>query len=543
MGERPRGGPALDALCIGAALAVALGVFWAAERRIAGTAGLSSFPLDDSWIHLHFARNLAEGHGFAYNPGSPVGGSTAPLWTLLLGALFAVLGSHPAWVKLLGIAAALATALVTRRLVWQWTGRRSLALCGGVVTAVAGPMVWGALSGMEVPLAALLVTGAISLHAAGRDGAAAVMLGLATVARPECLLLVPLVALAGPIAIRRAAVFAAAVAVPLAPWVLFNLATAGTPLPATAAAKIEGGLIGFLSGTRESLAEAVLARPWRFEVGWVRWLFSVDVALPALALIGVWALWRDRGRAAGLPAAVLIVHPLGMALLAPYRDPGFQEGRYSIHLLPLAIAVALAGVDLVSRSRRARALARARQAGVDGEARAMRAPRDRGWRRVVGRALAAALLAGALWTVPGAASRYGWAVENIDAMQVQMGQWVAAHTPTEARIALNDIGAIAYVSRREVVDVMGLVTPAIVPYRQRGEAGVLAYLERACPDYLVIFPAWFPELAAMADLFTPIHRIGLANNTVAGADEMVVYETPWHRWKGARRPCHAESRP
>src|SRR5512136_2961371 len=42
------------------------------------------FPLDDSWIHLTFARNLARGWGFAYNQGQPVAGSTAPLWTLIL---------------------------------------------------------------------------------------------------------------------------------------------------------------------------------------------------------------------------------------------------------------------------------------------------------------------------------------------------------------------------------------------------------------------------------------------------------------------------
>jgi hypothetical protein len=33
------------------------------------------FPLDDSWIHLTFARNLARGWGFAYNQGEPVAGS------------------------------------------------------------------------------------------------------------------------------------------------------------------------------------------------------------------------------------------------------------------------------------------------------------------------------------------------------------------------------------------------------------------------------------------------------------------------------------
>ncbi|HLQ22218.1 MAG TPA: hypothetical protein VK132_03380, partial [Gemmatimonadales bacterium] len=149
-------------------------------------------------------------------------------------------------------------------------------------------------------------------------------------------------------------------------------------------------------------------------------------------------------------------------------------------------------------------------------------------------------LLAAVAAAPPAADRYAWAVQNIDAMQVQVGRWVAAHTPPDARLALNDVGAIAYVSRREVVDLMGLVTPAIVPYRRAGEAGVLRYLERTCPEYLIIFPAWFPELSAMSDRFTPIHRIRLDHNTVAGADEMVVYETPWTRSRGRPERCGSD---
>jgi hypothetical protein len=66
---------------------------------------------------------------------------------------------------------------------------------------------------------------------------------------------------------------------------------------------------------------------------------------------------------------------------------------------------------------------------------------------------------------------------------------------------------------------------------------VLRYLERACPDYLIVFPAWFPTLSAMTDRFQPVYRVRLDHNTVAGADELVVYETIWSRWRADRRPC------
>jgi len=494
-----------------AALTAALGFFLQSERLIAGPVGLSGFPLDDSWIHFQFARNVAEGHGFAYNPGVPVSGSTAPLWTLLLAGLFKAGGAYPAWAKAAGVAAALGAAWLARRLCLTWTGDTALGLTAALVTAWSAPMVWGALSGMEVTLAALLVTAAFAAHAAGRLPIAAALAGLAVLARPESVLLVPLLWLAGPLTARRSAIVWGLPAVILLPWVAFNVRTAGTLLPAPAAAKIEGGLLGLFSGARESAVTTFLSRPWQFEREWIAWLASVNVLLPVLLLPGLWVLWRRGGRAWALPASILLLHPLGMALLAPYRGPDFQEGRYSIQLLPLAIVVAVSAfVPLVS-------MARSRPS----------------W----GQVACALLLVASLASLGPGATRYAWAVQNIDAMQVGLGRWVDAHTPAGARLALNDVGAIGYLGRREVVDVMGLVTPAIIPYRRGGEAGILRFLERACPDYLIIFPAWFPALSTRADRFTPIHRVRLEHNTVAGADEMVVYETAWNRWRPRPLAC------
>src|SRR5262249_58004652 len=72
-----------DDLVVLLATALSLTIFLARERLIAGAAG---FPLDDSWIHLHFARNLAGVAGFAYDPGVPAAGAPGPGGTLRLPA-------------------------------------------------------------------------------------------------------------------------------------------------------------------------------------------------------------------------------------------------------------------------------------------------------------------------------------------------------------------------------------------------------------------------------------------------------------------------
>lgn len=486
------GKPRDDLLVLGAA---ALPLVWFTARELA-VAGAPGFPLDDSWIHLHFARNLVEGAGFSYNPGVPVAGSTAPAWTLLLALGAWPFGTSLLLAKTLGVMLALATALVTRRAALAWGASRGAALTAAVALAWSGPLAWGALSGMEPPLAAALVGVALWAHARGHVPATALAAALATVARPEALLLVPLLVVAGPLSPRRFAWLGGVTALVLVPAIWFSLATVGSAVPATAAAKVEGGLLGWLGGVREPWGRTLLTRPWEFLSAWAVWLTGVNLLLALALPLGLRRAWR-RSRVLGLASLALLVHPLGMALLAPYRDPSFQEGRYSIHLLPLAAVLAALAIASLP------------------------------WPRALGAALC---VAGLVAVVP-AAERYAWGVQNINAMQVHFGRWVSAHVPPGTPLALNDIGAIAYVSRRPVVDLMGLVTPDILPYRREGENGVIRYVLERCPPYVIVFPEWFPRLTGGAVALEPLHRVRLARNEVAGAREMVAY-----RLRGCDRP-------
>jgi len=478
-----------DSLLVALAALLPLLLLLLQERRIAGAIG---FPLDDSWIHLQFARNLIEGAGFSYNPGQPVAGSTAPLWTVLLAGGALVAGPSLVTAKVMGVALTIGGALATQRAALEWGASRATALGAGVGFTWAGPLAWGSLSGMEVPLAALLV--ALALVALARDRLiwTAFLAALAVLARPEALLLAPALLIGRRVTVPRALLFTGVVMVVIAPAVAFSLATVGAPVPATAVAKVEGGLIGWLRGIHEPAATLWFRRPWAFMRDWVAWLVSTNWLLPLALLPGIVVAWRRGGRALGVAACVLFVHPLGMALLAPYRPPSFQEGRYSAHLLPLAL-VALAGA--------ASALP----------------PRVR-------RGVVLGYLMLALVALPRAADRYAWGVQNINAMQVHLGHWVAGHVPPSARLALNDIGAIAFISRRPVIDLMGLVTPDILPYRREGEEGVARYLAEQCPQFVIVFPAWFPTMTSRREVLVPIYSVKLPRNEVAGAAEMVVYE-------------------
>src|SRR5205814_7299130 len=46
--------------------------------------------IDDAFITFRYSRNIVEGQGFVYNPGSQVLGTTTPLYTVLMAAISAI---------------------------------------------------------------------------------------------------------------------------------------------------------------------------------------------------------------------------------------------------------------------------------------------------------------------------------------------------------------------------------------------------------------------------------------------------------------------
>src|ERR1700753_2583853 len=148
----PGGGAVSRRARVGLLLAGMLACAGYLKMELWALAGRLGWPLDDSWIHLQFARNLAPGRGLSYTPGELVTGSTAPLWTALLALLSYLPGNLFLWVQLAGILLYLVGVDATWRLARQLglpPGRAALA---GGLTLCTGWLAWSALSGMEVPL-------------------------------------------------------------------------------------------------------------------------------------------------------------------------------------------------------------------------------------------------------------------------------------------------------------------------------------------------------------------------------------------------------
>jgi len=502
-----------------------LGVFALTAHRF--SAGQGGVPLDDAWIHFQFARNLARGDGLSFNPGHPTSGSTAPLWTLLLAAAYFIGAEFPVAGQLLSGACFLAALVATYVLGKQLTGNRWAAWLAGVVVATNGRMVWAGLSALETVLFATLSLLAIGSHLHDRAThryrlRTAALFGLAALSRPEGYLLFALSladftwsiwrrperAAAG-LPLLPVVLFAAIVL----PYLLFSLRTSGHLLPNTYHAK---AVIDFRPD-RDFLSLAA------------RYLILDNPLLLPFYVLGVMVLLGPAlGGSTVRPyspkrcASLLSLWSVGLPLVYAFLHAVlYQHGRYLIPLIPCNAVIGLVGLL------EARRLAARRGWGLD------LTPRPPSLRGKGGIVVLVSLIvvAGTGWRLPTMARLYAWNVDNINEMHVALGGWIVEHTPPDALLALNDIGAITYISERPVVDLAGLITPEVVPLLRLPDrdAHLAALLAQRDVQYVVIFPNWFPYLATRDDVLEPVHQVTLERNTICGGEKMVVYRTHWRK--------------
>ncbi len=517
-------------------LAALVTYYLATAKRVAGEFGL---PLDDGWIHSRFAHNLASGRGFSFNPGEATSTTTSPLWTLLLALGYRLGGEHLATGLAINLVLCIGLLAVVYKLALVLAPGRWLALSAALMVAVTAPLHWWALSGMEPIMYSLLALLGILLHLEARGGGATrklpatVAFALAALARPEMLLLFPL-AMADRLlsmeqrSVKRwlaeMAINAPVYALLIAPPFIYNLRVTGYLLPTSYYSKLQaGGVAGLLAGAAVSPAAALIGLPLEELLKVVVVWLQDNAILGITFLVGTGLLvvrWR---RESGTPRSLLIpivlaIQPIAWALVGGYRPPEYQSQRYLADLNPLFILVGVFGAWEITE----------------------RVPSLRGGAPRVG--MLALIAAASVMRQPVGAQTYALNVKNTNEMQVAIGRWLRANVPADSVLAVNDIGAIGCVTNMRVLDLQGLVTPKVLPLRdmqsrldRSAPAKMFDFIVSRRPDYLVIFPQWYPELDQRRDLFTPVYWVELRDNITNGSSVMVVYRTVWAGQGRARR--------
>jgi len=449
------------------------------------------FPLDDSWIHATYARNLAQNGEWAFQPGHPSAGSTAPLWTLLLtpGYWF---GLAPLWWShILGfctlVTLGLAVEGATRRLADSYRSRIPWV---GLFVVTEWHMLWAAASGMETLSYATLVTVVIAMLVTGSRKYAALGLlgGLSVWLRPDGLTLVgpALVVLFaskshGVSRLRGLASYLLGLGALVVPYLVFNLWLSGTPMPNTFYAK-------------QAEYAAWQARPILYRIG----AGMVQLSTGSYAL-----LWPGLGisiarmiRSRNIVMGAAIVWCVSYSLMYVLRLPAYQHGRYLMPVMPMLIVLGILGYFEFQRS-----------SGLG----------TRHWAAAwAWRSGLLLLSVGFLWL---GARAYGEDVALIETEMVDTAVWVAEEIPADAVIAAHDIGALGYFDRHVLIDLAGLVSPEVLPFI-RDEARLAEFLDRHGAQYLIAFPHLYPRLAENLE---PVYSSGGPFAPAAGVGNMTVY--------------------
>ncbi len=425
------------------------------------TNGASGFPLDDSWIHLTFARTLAQTGHFAYGPlNHATSGSTSPLFTALEAALFLFTSNEFFIAKSLSILGfALAVFFVFRAVSAARTSFSWLPLAAAALLIVSPRLIAASVWGMETTFAGAFIAAAAYFYERRSWRALGITLGLCLWCRPD-LAILPLALAIDFLLLRREQVkpdwkqllIPAAVVGVL--YAAFNLALSGSVLPNTFAAKL-----AYYSSHRAGFWSAA----WDF--------FSsegqgITIALAIIGLLAaVFSIVKKRMLAPIYPFLIAVGFVALYAWKLPYL---YQDGRYLVPAcVALVLGAAFGAAALIEWLGRGRFLA------------------------------LAALLVGVAVAVQLATLASSPLVDHeasqeayINRLQVTTANWCAKNLPKDAVIATHDIGAIGFYSGRKTVDMVGLVDPEMIPHIG-DPTQTIRYIRKRGATHAALLDNWF----------------------------------------------------
>jgi hypothetical protein len=479
------------------------------------------FPLDDSWIHQTYGRNLALNGEWAFIPGEPSAASTSPLYTVLLAIGYLLRIPYKLWTHGLGVAALTITVMLGARLADRLiTGKQSPEKYAGLMTGLAlittWHLVWASAAGMETMLFGMMSLLLIFLAwreldernhdiqpSLLRGALFGVCTALTALTRPEGILLGGIVALMMLItqpqhSLKNVIIWgigsALGFGLAIAPYAWLNLQLTGGILPNTANAKFVQFAI-----RRENiayierfylLAQAILAGG--------QFLLLPGVIAYIVRIVNQ-NTWRK---------AIFYLLPLWwtLALIALYAErlPAWdQHGRYVIPALPALVVIGVVGIIWLMRWSNRSFLTRIAV-------------------RVLALSTVVVYLIFAMWGI----QIYSVDVAIIDGEMVTAAHWIRSNLPEDELLAIHDIGAVGYFAPRPMLDVAGLVSPEVIPLIDNSDA-MWSYLQENGADYFFGFPDQIPGRNPDDPRLCFVYSTDAKITQEIGQPNMALYRLAW----------------
>lgn len=386
---------------------------------------------EDAFISLRYSAQLADGNGLVFNVGEKVEGYSNFLWVVLVAAPHALFGTDiVTTARVLGVLCTLACVLVGYALARRLTGSAGAGTLAAVVIAAASSLAAYGPSGLETSLFALLVLLVLLAVQAGWSFVAGLLVALATMTRPDGVVVAVVVGvwlLARAVRRRRwraPLLFAAGAVLLAAPWTVWRVAYYGHLTPNAIAAK---------SGA---------SFDWLLESGFT-YLGGYAIAAQALVVVVPVALFAlVKQRTLGMPTLIMVLAIGYVAFfVATGGDwmPGWRFFAPAMPLLAVGCVAALHGSwPVVSRA----------------------AP-------VLAASIAGLLLVSSVWQQNFKKTIDTWHDQVNDLADT--GKWVAETLEPGTVVATFANGALSYEAgtRITVVDLLGLTDEHIARHGKR----------------------------------------------------------------------------
>ena len=408
--------------------------------------GFLSFPLDDSWIHLTFARNLAEYFSFSYFKNEAVtAGSTSPLYTMIVAIGFFFTDNEMILSYILGVSFfALASLYFYKLNLNEYKNEIIVCLLFSLVFIFDYWIVFISLSGMETTLFIFMLILGAYLYKTGRIIPLGIVMGLILWTRPDGIAFIAAIIIdiiynryfikdkTKKLSYSSKEIYTAAAIFLILAGLYFgmNLYLSGTILPNTYKAKVYTNI-----GMDQRIT--YLNNVWSY--------FTVDTykLLMAGFILSFLIFIKKVFKREHSSDSVYIFFIIFFLFIHVMKIPAFTRfGRYLMPLIPFFILVSLSGYKEIfgMLSGYFKKIPVFRYVMI----------------LVFGVIVSFSVYYFQLYkSIVSSEDRY------IYNRQVKTAKWLKENTENSDVIAAHDIGAIGYYSDRKIVDVAGLITPEL----------------------------------------------------------------------------------
>lgn len=462
-------------------------------RSMLSTYKIQSFPLDDPWIHLTFARNLFEHMSFSYFKDEMVtAGSTSPLFTLLESFGFFFTKNEMVIGYALGVFFLVLSAVVFYRLaVVEMSRDLVFALLVTGLFVIDKWMIFISLSGMETTMFILFLLLASYFYRKRKGLLLGVTMGLIVWTRPDGFAFIAALMLdyaflrvysKRDIGIQlftgkdlRLMILSFAGIIGL--YFLMNLILSGSILPNTYNAKLT-----YYSPEFRSRWDFLHYEVWNYFTEGSYYVLMIGFLFSTGKLFH--DIYKRNYNQNALYIFFVLVFVLVYFIQMPYAH---RFGRYMMPLIPFFILVSTIGFrDLA---------------------------------RLINRYANNPLFSKSLFYILVSVTFFIGAqdydekdtlfkdsCQYIYSRQVKAAEWLKKYTNANDIVATHDIGAIGYYSERKIIDVAGLVTPELIG--KINDLNYVDYMQKYMADkgvtYLAFLREWY-RVSNQNPLFTTVY--------------------------------------